>query len=204
MHHRAFSSTARWRATHYDTLGIRREATTDQIKTAFFALSKEHHPDVPDHKEKPEYHEIIEAYNVLRDPVSRRAYDNILPALQGPGPSTLQSRHLADTAARFRRASRQSASASASSAFTSRERPTAHANSPFPRRPPSHTPLPGAHDRHHLHPGQRYRPPDRMKQAAAWRAQQEELREQKTRMPRFMVSAAISSAVLLSAMWLIT
>ncbi|KAJ7655420.1 hypothetical protein B0H17DRAFT_377319 [Mycena rosella] len=52
MHRRALSSTGCRRGTHYDTLGIRREATIDQVK-AFFAMSKEHHPDVPHHQEKP-------------------------------------------------------------------------------------------------------------------------------------------------------
>ncbi|KAJ7885279.1 DnaJ domain-containing protein, partial [Mycena olivaceomarginata] len=114
MHRRALSSTGCRRSTHYDTLGLRREASAKQIKTAFFALSKEHHPDVPHHKVKPQFHEITEAYNVLRDPVSRRAYDNTLPAPQGPTASTLHARHLADTAARFRRASRPPPQASSS------------------------------------------------------------------------------------------
>ncbi|KAJ6516632.1 DnaJ domain-containing protein, partial [Mycena vitilis] len=74
MHRRALSSTGCRRGTHYETLGLRREASPDQIKSAFFAMSKEHHPDIPDHKEKPQFHEITEAYTVLRDPVSRRAY----------------------------------------------------------------------------------------------------------------------------------
>lgn len=34
-------------------------------------LSKTHHPDIPGHKVNPEFHEITEAYNVLRDPISR-------------------------------------------------------------------------------------------------------------------------------------
>ncbi|KAJ7146853.1 DnaJ domain-containing protein [Mycena epipterygia] len=201
MHRRALSSTGARRGTHYDILGVRREATVDQIKTAFFALSKEHHPDVPHHKVKPEFHEITEAYNVLRDPVSRRAYDNTLPAAQGHAPSTLESRHLMDTAARFRRASRPSPT---SSSFTSRARATPHADPPFRRRPPSHTPLPGAGDRHHQHPGQRYKPPDPTALAAAWAAQKEALREQKTRGPRFMASMMLGLGVLLTANWFLS
>ncbi|KAJ6556607.1 DnaJ domain-containing protein [Mycena vulgaris] len=204
MHRRALSSTGCRRGTHYDTLGIRREATTAQVKTAFFALSKKHHPDIPDHKVKPQFHEITEAYNVLRDPVSRRAYDNTLPAPQAHAPSTLQARHLADTAARFRRASRQAAASSSTSAFTARARPTRHTHTdpPFPRRPPSHAPLPGSHDWHHQHPGQRYKPPDPAAQAAAWVAQQDMLREQKTRTPRLM--AAFGAVVMVGLGGLIT
>ncbi|KAJ7146855.1 DnaJ domain-containing protein, partial [Mycena epipterygia] len=148
-HRRALSSTGARQGTHYDILGVRREATVDQIKTAFFALSKEHHPDVPHHKVKPEFHEITEAYNVLRDPVSR-------------------------------------------------------CDPPFRRRPPSHTPLPGAGDRHHQHPGQRYKPTDPTALAAAWAAQKEALREQKTRGPRFMASMMLGLGVLLTANWFLS
>ncbi|KAJ7454561.1 DnaJ domain-containing protein, partial [Mycena galericulata] len=203
MHRRALSSTSCRRGTHYETLGVRRDATKEQLKTAFFALSKEHHPDVPDHKVKPQFHEITQAYNVLRDPVSRRAYDNTLPAPQAHAPSTLHSRHLADTAARFRRASR-AASSSSAPPFPARSRPTAHTETPFPRRPPSHTPVPGAHDRHHRHPGQRYKPPDPVAQAAAWAAQQEILREQKTRAQRYMASMLLGFGSLLTAGWLVS
>ncbi|KAJ6592837.1 DnaJ domain-containing protein [Mycena capillaripes] len=155
MHRRALSSTGYRRGTHYETLGVRREASNDQIKTAFFAMSKEHHPDVPHHKVKPQFHEITEAYNVLRDPVSRRAYDNTLPAPAAQTPSSLHSRHLADTAARFRRASRPPQASSSNT----RRRYASPTETPFPRRPPSHhTPLPGALDQHHRHPGQRYKP----------------------------------------------
>ncbi|KAJ7026850.1 DnaJ domain-containing protein [Mycena alexandri] len=202
MHRRALSSTRCRRGTHYETLGVRREASTDQIKTAFFALSKEHHPDVPHHKEKPQFHEITEAYNILRDPVSRRAYDNTLPAPQAPTPSTLHSRHMADTAARFRRASRPQQAASSTSSFSSRPRHTSPLETPFPRRPPSYTPLPGANDLHHRHPRQRYKPPDPVAQAAAWAEQQEFLREQKTRAPRFMTSIMLGFGAIITAGWL--
>ncbi|KAJ7720004.1 DnaJ domain-containing protein [Mycena maculata] len=202
MHRRALSSTGCRRGTHYDTLGVSKEATRDQVKAAFFSLSKEHHPDVPDHKVNPQFHEITEAYNVLRDPVSRRAYDNTLPAPQAPAPSTLQARHLADTAARFRRASSR-AHASSTSPFPPRAR-AASTEPPFPRRHPSQShSLPGSGARHHRHPGQRYSPPDPTAQAAAWRAQQEVLREHKTRGPRFMAGAVLGFGLLVTAGWLV-
>ncbi|KAJ7835004.1 DnaJ domain-containing protein [Mycena olivaceomarginata] len=203
MHRRALSSTGCRRSTHYDTLGLRREASAKQIKTAFFALSKEHHPDVPHHKVKPQFHEITEAYNVLRDPVSRRAYDNTLPAPQGPTASTLHARHLADTAARFRRASRPppQTSSSKNSSFASRARHSSPSETPFPPRPPTHTPLPGAKDRHHQHPGQRYKPPDPVLQAAEWSAQQAMLREHKTRGQRYMASVVFTFGLFVTTGW---
>ncbi|KAJ7648085.1 DnaJ domain-containing protein [Roridomyces roridus] len=203
MHRRALSTTGCRRGTHYDTLGVSRHATTAQVKKAFFSLSKEHHPDVPDHKEKPPFHAITEAYNILRDPVSRRAYDNTLPAPQAPSPSTLQSRHLADTAARLRRTARASSSSSSSSPppFAPRTHHGAH-EPPFRRRPPTHVLLPGANNlRHNLHPGQRYQPPDPAEQAAAWAAQQEMLREKKTRGTRFMGSMMVGFSMLVVAGW---
>ncbi|KAF8142710.1 DnaJ domain-containing protein [Mycena galopus ATCC 62051] len=201
MHRRALSTTGCRRGTHYDTLGVRREASLDQIKTAFFAMSKEHHPDVPHHKVKPQFHEITEAYNVLRDPVSRRAYDNTLPAPQGPAASTLHARHLADTAARFRRASRPPQSSPSTSAFSPRTRHSSPMETPFPRRASADIPLAGANDRHHRHPGQRYRPPDPKVQAAAWAAQQALLRENKTRSQRFMASMMLALGMIVTGGW---
>ncbi|KAF7350714.1 J domain-containing protein [Mycena sanguinolenta] len=205
MHRRAFSSSGCRRRTHYDTLGLRRDASVAQIKTAFVTLSKEHHPDVPHPKTKPQFHEITEAYNVLRDPVARRAYDNTLPAPQASAPSTLHARHLADTAARFRRASRPpQAKTSSASSFASRARHASPTETPFPRRAPDHSPLPGATDRHHRHPGQRYKPPDPAMQAAAWAAQQEVLREQKTRSQRFMGSVVLAFGMIATAGWFLS
>ncbi|KAK7057894.1 J domain-containing protein [Favolaschia claudopus] len=207
MHRRALFSTACRRATHYDTLGIRREASAAQIKTAFIAMSKSHHPDVPHHKEKPEYHEISEAYNVLRDPVTRRAYDNTLPDPQASPASTLQSRHMADTAARLRRAHARSSRPTqpgASSSTTSRKNHRS-TTPPFPRRPSSQDhPLPGAQERHHLHPGQRYKPPDPVAQAAAWAAQQEMLREQKTRSQKLMAGTMFTFGALFMLGWFLS
>ncbi|KAJ7116230.1 hypothetical protein C8R43DRAFT_1038392 [Mycena crocata] len=206
MHRRALSFTVCRRSTHYDTLGIRREATMDQVKTAFFAMSKEHHPDVPDHKMKPPFHEITAAYNVLRDPISRRAYDNTLPAPARQAASTLQSRHAADTAARLRRAtaSRPQPASASSHCHPHRPHPAHTVDPPFTRRAPSHDPLPGAHDRHHRHPGQRYVPPDPVAQMAAWAAQQEALREQKTRGQRYMASMILGVSALVTLGWFIT
>ncbi|KAJ7127548.1 hypothetical protein C8R43DRAFT_1210732 [Mycena crocata] len=154
-------------------------------------MSKQHHPDVPDHKLRPPFQEITAAYNVLRDPVSRRAYDNTLPTPAREAPaSTLQSRHAADTAARLRRAA---ASRPAPAASQSQHPHTANVVDPsFPRRPPSQDPVPGALDRHNQHPGQRYVPPDPAAQTAAWAAQQQELRDQQGRSQRHLASAALA------------
>ncbi|KAJ7189149.1 DnaJ domain-containing protein [Mycena filopes] len=209
MHRRAFSSASCRRGTHYDTLGVKPLASPAQIKTAFFALSKEHHPDIPHHKEKPQFHEITEAYNVLRDPVSRRAYDNTLPAQKAPPPSTPHSRHMADTAARLRRAQSRSQHASSSHSH-SHSHPSSPSGphfaspleTPFARWPGSYTPpLPGANDIYQRHPRQRHRPPDPVAQDAAWRAKKEMLWERKTRGPRFISSMLLGFSVVVTLGW---
>ncbi|KAJ7073095.1 DnaJ domain-containing protein [Mycena amicta] len=209
MYRRSFcSSSCRRATTHYEMLGLPRDASPAQIKSAFFALSKKHHPDVPDHKSKPQFHEITQAYNVLRDPVSKRAYDNTLPSVPRQDPSTLHSRHLSDTAARYRRsaAARSSPPPSqthSSSPSTSRTRPhpSSSPNPPFPRRRPD--PLPGAHDRHNRHPGQRYKPPDPVAQAAAWAVKKELMREQKTRTQRYVTGMMLGIGALFGAGWIV-
>jgi molecular chaperone DnaJ len=61
---------------YYEILGIPRDASTDDIKTAFRKLARQYHPDVskePDAEEK--FKEINEAYGVLSDPQKRARYD---------------------------------------------------------------------------------------------------------------------------------
>jgi molecular chaperone DnaJ len=60
---------------YYSILGIKKESNSDQIKTAFRKLAKEHHPDVKEGKDETKIKEINEAYTVLNDNTSRRQYD---------------------------------------------------------------------------------------------------------------------------------
>jgi len=62
---------------HYQTLGIEKDATDDQIKSAYRKLAKKHHPDVNDGDKSSEerFNKVNEAYEVLSDPASRLAYD---------------------------------------------------------------------------------------------------------------------------------
>lgn len=63
--------------THYDTLGVSKDATQDQIKLAYRKLSKKHHPDVSGGNKESEkiFLEVTEAYKVLKDEAARKAYD---------------------------------------------------------------------------------------------------------------------------------
>ncbi len=61
---------------YYQTLGVGREAEPDAIKRAYRRLARKFHPDVstePDAEER--FKELGEAYEVLKDPDKRAAYD---------------------------------------------------------------------------------------------------------------------------------
>ncbi len=58
---------------HYNTLGVQKNASDNTIKQAYKKLAKEHHPDLGGSEEK--FKQINEAYEVLKNPETRRAYD---------------------------------------------------------------------------------------------------------------------------------
>jgi curved DNA-binding protein len=64
---------------YYETLGVERAATPEDIKQAFRKLARIHHPDVAKNKKAGEekFKEINEAYEVLGDPEKRKRYDEL-------------------------------------------------------------------------------------------------------------------------------
>ena len=62
---------------YYDVLGISREASDDEIKSAYRKLAKKHHPDLnPEDKvAETKFKQASEAYEVLSDSQKRTQYD---------------------------------------------------------------------------------------------------------------------------------
>jgi curved DNA-binding protein len=63
---------------YYKIMGVARDATQDEIKRAYRQLARKYHPDVskePDAEAR--FKEVGEAYEVLKDPEKRAAYDQL-------------------------------------------------------------------------------------------------------------------------------
>jgi curved DNA-binding protein len=69
---------------YYKVMGVARDATEAQIKQAYRKLARKYHPDVSKEKDaEARFKELGEAYEVLKSPEKRAAYDQLG---QGPRP----------------------------------------------------------------------------------------------------------------------
>src|SRR5438046_5967702 len=72
---------------YYETLGVPKTATEDEIRSAFRKLARKYHPDVAKDKKAAEekFKQINEAYEVLSDPEKRKKYDQLGADWNQPG-----------------------------------------------------------------------------------------------------------------------
>jgi curved DNA-binding protein len=91
----------------YETLGVKRDATTDDIRKAYRKLARKHHPDVnPGNKvAEDRFKAISSAYEVLSDTQKRAAYDEFGDAALQGGFDPAKAREYASWQQRRERAS---------------------------------------------------------------------------------------------------
>jgi len=72
---------------YYETLGVKLDASQDELKKSFRQLARKYHPDLNKGSKESEdkFKEINEAYQVLSDPQKRAEYDNVGHAAFSPG-----------------------------------------------------------------------------------------------------------------------
>jgi curved DNA-binding protein len=63
---------------YYDTLGLKRGASAEEVKRAYRKLARKYHPDVSKERNaESKFKDVQEAYEVLKDPEKRATYDRL-------------------------------------------------------------------------------------------------------------------------------
>ncbi|KAJ7474900.1 hypothetical protein FB451DRAFT_1246939 [Mycena latifolia] len=172
------------RNSHYQVLGVDRDATNTQIKEPFFSLSKTH---LLNHRTKSEFHEIASAYGVLSRPV----YDASLPSIQCTSQPAFPARHPKESSTVFGRGSPLQSHPTLRPPWR-----TYSTQSPGREPPADKSPrVPDAGDKYHRPPGQRYIPPGPAAQCGPWTTwtpQQRAILERKVS-PRLMFLGGLGS-----------
>ena len=88
-HHRStnlvLAHNAAQEQDHYEILGVKKDATKQEIHRAFRQLAKKYHPDKnKDKSATDEFIRIFKAYETLSDENKRKEYDNSAKDQAGP------------------------------------------------------------------------------------------------------------------------
>ncbi|MFC4273572.1 DnaJ C-terminal domain-containing protein [Achromobacter aloeverae] len=71
---------------YYDTLGVERGVSDDDLRRAYRKLARKYHPDVSKEADaEARMRDVNEAYDVLRDPEKRAAYDDLAAGVSAGG-----------------------------------------------------------------------------------------------------------------------
>jgi curved DNA-binding protein CbpA len=63
--------------SHYEVLGVKRNASPEVIQDAFRRLAKEFHPDTGGNPDR--FDEVSKSFKIISDPVQRAEYDAMNP-----------------------------------------------------------------------------------------------------------------------------
>lgn len=72
---------------YYETLGVKRSASSDELSKAYRELARKYHPDLnpKDAAAKEKFQEVQRAFDVLSDPKKREQYDRFGPNFESMG-----------------------------------------------------------------------------------------------------------------------